>query len=184
MSKTASCCICGRDLPNRYAIAGDCGDQGCQAAFCQSHWQNGNHQCPQHGWEGETPVIAPLTRPVSEIPAVVQNAEPEATKAKKGWRRWLPGQKQDGEPATEPTTPSTESEMPSPNDQKLARNAPEKVAKQAMSSALSLLKQAGGQAAGLLARLKKDRSPEAMLATFDGQTARNRERREQVSATL
>jgi len=45
------CCVCGRELPNRYAVAGRCEADGCGAAFCALHWHNGNRRCPEHGWK-------------------------------------------------------------------------------------------------------------------------------------
>ena len=47
-----TCCVCGRVLPNRYAVAGRCTAEGCGAAFCTLHWHNGNRRCPDHGWNG------------------------------------------------------------------------------------------------------------------------------------
>jgi len=46
------CCVCGRELPNRYAVAGRCEADGCGAAFCALHWHNGNRRCPEHGGHG------------------------------------------------------------------------------------------------------------------------------------
>ncbi len=45
------CCICKKELPNRYAIAGECEMDGCGALFCTYHWHNGNHRCKEHGWQ-------------------------------------------------------------------------------------------------------------------------------------
>lgn len=45
------CCICGRELPNRWAVAGRCEADGCSAAFCALHWNNGSRRCPEHGWK-------------------------------------------------------------------------------------------------------------------------------------
>ena len=45
------CCICGRELPNRWAVAGRCEADGCGAAFCALHWHNGNRLCKTHGWK-------------------------------------------------------------------------------------------------------------------------------------
>lgn len=44
------CCVCGRALPNRWAVAGRCESDGCGAAFCSLHWHGGNRRCPAHGW--------------------------------------------------------------------------------------------------------------------------------------
>ncbi len=74
--------------------------------------------------------------------------------------------------------------MSTEKDRELARNAPKPVAKSAMRNTLDMLRKAGGQAAGLLGKLRKDTSPETMLATFDGQISQNRERREGVSGRL
>jgi len=45
------CCICGCDLPNRYAIAGRCEHKGCGNGFCSLHWNRSNHLCREHGYE-------------------------------------------------------------------------------------------------------------------------------------
>lgn len=47
------CCVCGRILPNRYAVAGRCAADGCQAAFCAMHWRPGGRLCPSHESGGE-----------------------------------------------------------------------------------------------------------------------------------
>ena len=48
----AVCAICGRILPNRWAVAGRCEADGCGAAFCALHWHTGNRLCRRHGWKG------------------------------------------------------------------------------------------------------------------------------------
>lgn len=45
------CCICGRVLPTKYAVAGRCEAEGCEQAFCSLHWHNGNRRCTDHGWK-------------------------------------------------------------------------------------------------------------------------------------
>ncbi len=56
--------------------------------------------------------------------------------------------------------------------------------KQAMKEALRLVGKLGAGAVDLLGRLKKDRSPEAMLATLDERLATNTARREDVSGRV
>ncbi len=56
--------------------------------------------------------------------------------------------------------------------------------RQAMKEALRLVGKLGAGAAELLGRLKKDRSPEAMLATLDERLAKNTARREDVSGRV
>jgi hypothetical protein len=46
-----TCTICGKKLPNRYAIAGTCEEPGCEEVFCALHWREGNRRCRKHGWE-------------------------------------------------------------------------------------------------------------------------------------
>jgi hypothetical protein len=45
------CCICGNDLPNRYAVAGRCKEPGCNEPFCSLHWHRSNGYCKAHGYE-------------------------------------------------------------------------------------------------------------------------------------
>jgi len=49
------CCVCGRALPNRYAVAGRCEADGCGAAFCALHWNTRVRKCPAHGGGGRLP---------------------------------------------------------------------------------------------------------------------------------
>ena len=49
--KDETCCVCGKILPNRWAVGGRCAEKGCGAAFCGLHANQGNGQCPEHGWK-------------------------------------------------------------------------------------------------------------------------------------
>ena len=53
-ANTETCAICGRELPNRWAVAGRCEADGCDAAFCALHWHTGNRLCREHGWKGRS----------------------------------------------------------------------------------------------------------------------------------
>ena len=46
-----TCTICGKQLPNAYAIAGTCEEPGCDEVFCALHWREGNRRCRAHGWQ-------------------------------------------------------------------------------------------------------------------------------------
>ena len=52
--ESETCCICGRPLPNRFAVAGRCEAAGCAAPFCAMHWHRGNRRCPAHGGGAES----------------------------------------------------------------------------------------------------------------------------------
>lgn len=63
---------------------------------------------------------------------------------------------------------------------KLSRSRTRKV----MKTTLAAVKKLGAGATGLLGRLRKDRSPEAMLKTLDDGLGANRKRREEVSSRI
>lgn len=62
-------------------------------------------------------------------------------------------------------------------------SSPEK-SKKAMKTALSLVKRLGGGAGELLRKLKKDRSPQAMVSTIDEDLGRIQSRREEVATRI
>ncbi|MBQ7667216.1 MAG: hypothetical protein IJS46_04395, partial [Kiritimatiellae bacterium] len=69
------CCVCGRTLPNRYAVAGQCesGD-GCAEVFCAFHWHTGNRLCPAHGWKISGKTQKPENPEITE--SAMENARP------------------------------------------------------------------------------------------------------------
>ncbi|MFT5198501.1 MAG: hypothetical protein ACI87O_001158 [Planctomycetota bacterium] len=133
-------------LPNRYAVAGQCEQDGCEALFCNLHWSSGNKRCGQHEIGG--------------MPSVQSQEESKVERGEKVKEDTMAGEK----------------------DQELVKRAPKRVARKAMGEVLNMVKTVGSNATGLLARLKKDKSPEAMLATLDEQAGANAKRREGVSA--
>ena len=50
MNPAMACCICGNDLPSRYAVAGRCAEKSCAQAFCALHWNRSNGRCRDHGY--------------------------------------------------------------------------------------------------------------------------------------
>lgn len=202
------CCICGRALPNRYAVAGTCEETGCEAVFCDLHWRHGNRRCPAHGWQPNsggrgTPVSRQAAEETEATPATesesagkaadsaVELDKENATSSRPWWQRmWNRNQESTQDSASATANSAADAKQPeepamsTKKDRELAKNAPKPVAKTAMKNTLELLRKTGGQATGLLAKLRKDTSPETMLETFDGQIARNKERREEVSSRL
>ena len=86
------CCVCGRTLPSKYAVAGSCesGD-GCAAVFCAWHWHSGNRLCPEHGWKpdsahpsqgGSAAVLPPMETPVPTPATVNLTVEQKKTAAR------------------------------------------------------------------------------------------------------
>lgn len=49
------CCICGKMLPNKYAIGGACEHPDCADVFCRYHWSLGHRHCIKHGGSHELP---------------------------------------------------------------------------------------------------------------------------------
>ena len=153
-----TCCVCGRTLPNRYAVAGRCEEPGCGAAFCAMHWNLGSHRCPEHGGSGEcrerkTAVPEPAADPVVQADS---GREPEGEKKMDG--------RKDGE---------------------LLERAKDELTPQARKSILgsvaAMAAKIGRSAGALVERIRGVRSPEAVIAEMDGQLAANRARREPLA---
>ena len=70
-----TCCICDRDLPNRYSVAGRCESGACGRPFCALHWNRSNRLCRAHGYR-ETEPSKPARKPSKESP---MNAADDAT---------------------------------------------------------------------------------------------------------
>jgi hypothetical protein len=150
------CCMCGKPLPNRYAVAGRCEDgDGCQAPFCPLCWRGGDQRCPAHGGKRRNVAMAPVPAP-TDTPPLIDPEEPEETQMK------------------------TSDETQAINAKPLGKEKAKKVMKWAVDAVVRL----GKGAVGLAARLKKDRSPEAMLTTLDETQEALRPRRESLAAEL
>ncbi|MBP5543600.1 MAG: hypothetical protein ILM98_05965 [Kiritimatiellae bacterium] len=69
------CCVCGRSLPNKYAVAGTrVSADGGEEAFCAWHWnpESKRHNAADTSTEEPDPAIIAPMEPVSPIPATVQ----------------------------------------------------------------------------------------------------------------
>jgi len=147
------CCVCGKELPNRYSVAGRCGDSPCDRVFCATHWRRGNRRCPAHGY------VETVKPPEGDPPMKEQKPDREEAEGKAPEPGQAPG------PVPDQKT-------------KVARF------KAAMVEGLRLARKLGAGAAELIKKLRKDRSPEAMMATLESQLAANKTRREGVATEV
>lgn len=76
------CCICGRILPNKYAIGGACEHPNCTELFCRYHWDKGHRKCLAHGGSKEIIVSTEQSQPKESIPMKESNTSPETPKTK------------------------------------------------------------------------------------------------------
>lgn len=76
------CCICGKELPNRYAIGGACEHPNCNDLFCRYHWDKGHRKCLAHGGSKEIIVSTEQSQPKESIPMKESNTSPETPKTK------------------------------------------------------------------------------------------------------
>jgi len=124
------CCICGRELPNRYSVAGVCGTAECKAAFCALHWHRGNRRCTAHGYEETNPV-----------------AEDDNVNEQPGGKR----------------TDKTGG---------------------ALKEALGALRKVGAGTAALMRKIRKDRSPAAVIAAMEEQLRETEARKDKAAAEV
>ena len=163
-----ACCICGKELPNRYAIAARCQEPGCEAVFCTLHAATWNSRCPAHGGAETSPLHA-----ADMASGESRNQEPESPSP------------QTAEPSTrQPDTPMS-TENPTP-DEALVQDAKAKLPaprlKGILSSVGDFAAKAGKLAGDLVRRIRNEKDPEEMLKTLDASLAANKERREPVLA--
>lgn len=60
------CCICGKILPNKYAIGGACEHPNCSDVFCRYHWSLGHRKCLNHG--GTREIVEVQQKKEQELP--------------------------------------------------------------------------------------------------------------------
>lgn len=155
-----TCTICGRTLPNRFAVAGRCEEPGCKEAFCAFHWYNGNRRCLEHGWKpGENRQRNGGTHGGTTVSTVILEGEnmSEGQEGNKG--------------GAEDRDLCAQADKSLPADRKAS------ILRQLGDFALSL-----GKGAGALARkLGGIRNTDEALQEIEAQIAENRKRREPVS---
>ena len=159
------CCICGRPLPNRYAIAGKCVEEGCDAVFCALHWNNGNRRCGNHGWKPGG-LLAPA--PVEPTAATGEKAlEKQETKEDKSMEG-------DETPAAAPA----ENEI----REKARKYLTAEQAKGIVHSVADFAGKLGRAASALVMKIRNEKSPETLLTSIDASLEANRAQRAPLMA--
>lgn len=162
------CSICGRPLPNRYAVAGKCAHDGCDAVFCALHWHNGNRLCGDHGWKPGG-LLESAPEPEGEAGVICE-----------------------GQPARE----KGEEVKVVTEEQKAGENAPSENEIRAKAQKLLTREQAAGilhsvaefagklgkSAASLVLKIKNAHSPETVLSSIDSSLEANRTARAPLMA--
>ena len=154
------CCVCGRELPNKYAIAARCSEPGCEAVFCTLHAATWNRRCPAHGGSETSPLHAESAwkRPRAESSESAENRQ-----------------------IVRPSDPTTMNEHPTP-DETLVQDAKAKLPSSRLKGILSSVGEfaakAGKLASSLVQRLRNEKDPEEMLKTIDESLAANKEKRQ------
>lgn len=156
------CCVCGKQLPNKYAIAARCSEPGCEAVFCTLHAATWNKRCPDHGGSETSPLHADAGD-VGFGPSTP--AEPA-----------LDG----GEAALRPTPEKSMND----SEENLVRDAKAKLPSSRMRGILASVGEfaarAGRLAGDLVRRIRNEKDPEEMLKSLDASLAANREKRQPI----
>lgn len=154
------CCICGRPLPNRYAVAGKCQDDGCDAVFCALHWNNGNRHCGNHGWKPS----GILDKGVESV--VSDTKEAPACEI-------IPGEVTEVEMNDNLQGRPDESVIRAEAQKKLTAEH----AKGILRSVAEFAGKFGAAASALVMKIKNEKSPEGLLNSIDAQLEANRNQR-------
>ncbi len=165
-----TCCVCGKELPNKYAIAARCSEPGCEAVFCTLHaatWSS--HRCPAHGGSETSPLHAETEMHNAQCTMhnEMRNAECRM--------------QNEGGASTSCEPQDKEKDMSTP-DEELVQNAKAKLPasrlKGILSSVGEFAAKAGKLAGDLVHRIRNEKDPEEMLKTLDASLAANKERRQ------
>ena len=153
-----TCCVCGKELPNKYAVAARCSEPGCDAVFCTLHAATWNRRCPAHGGSETSPlhVADPALREIRDPKPETRNPEPD------------------------PAAPTME-ETPT-SDETLVKDAKAKIPASRMRGILASVGEfaakAGKLAGDLVRRIRNEKDPEEMLKSLDASLAANKEKRQ------
>lgn len=154
-----TCCVCGRALPNKWAVAARCSEPGCEALFCTLHAATWNKRCPAHGGSE--------THPLHAEPTEKTHAEPAESANDRTTER--------------PNDQTTMEEHPTA-DETLVKDAKAKLPASRMRGILASVGEfaakAGRIAGDLVRRIRNEKDPEEMLKAIDGSLAANKERRQ------
>ncbi len=149
-----ACCVCGKELPNKWAVAARCLEPGCEAVFCTLHAATWNKRCPAHGGSETSPLHAQRAE------------EPRSESAEK-----------------RTTEHPTMEESPSP-DETLVKDAKAKMPASRLRGILASVgdfaAKAGRLAGDLVRRIRNEKDPEEMLKSLDASLAANREKRQPI----
>ncbi len=164
----ATCCICGKELPNKYAIAARCSEPGCDAVFCTLHaatWSS--HRCPAHGGSETSPLHAACDSPPQQ-----SNDSPIQRSNDSTIQRSNDSTIQRSNEDKDMSTP----------DEELVQDAKQKLPPSRLRGILSSVgdfaAKAGKLAGDLVHRIRNVKDPEEMLKTLDASLAANKERRQ------
>ncbi len=169
----ARCCICGRILPNRFAIAGKCAQDGCEALFCALHWHNGNNRCKEHGWKAG----GILTRTESSVE--------DAEEVKKEPIPIYDGETKETEDMDENSEEKENIGAENPHTQDAKADMSKLSAEQGrkiLASVAGFASKLGVGAVQYVQKLRHAKTPEGALESIDGQLKENKERRAPIIA--
>lgn len=150
------CCICQRDLPNKYAIAGKCLEDSCNHVFCSLHWRAGNQRCTEHGWRGGMP------RQLDDFQKISSN-EVEKNQIMKAEEMTM-------------STPEQNQTNESRIREWARTHLTVEQAKKVMQTTVDFATRTGRAASALVARLRNEKSPDDMLKAIDESLAANKEK--------
>jgi len=148
-----TCCVCGKDLPNKYAIAARCSEPGCEAVFCTLHAATWNKRCPAHGGSETTPL----------------HAEPAESANDRTTER--------------PNDQTTMEEHPTADEtlvKDAKAKLPASRLRGILASVGEFAAKAGRLAGDLVRRIRNEKDPEEMLRSLDASLAANKEKRQPI----